>query len=140
MATELHISTGVEELVLNGKVHISINLTDASFAKLLFTRFSALEEKDRAWRERMKALHDPKTVMEEWDKGDRMFREAIDGVLGEGTCEALIGSTSVRALAEGLPIWANILLAIIEQMDNALTRQEKTVNPKLQKYLNKYHK
>ena len=140
MATALHISTGIEELVLNEKVHIFLNPADPTFAKLLFTKFSALEEEDRAWRERMKDLQDPKAVMEEWDTGDKMFRAAIDGVLGEGTCEALIGGTSVLALADGLPIWANILLAIIEQMDDALTRQEKTVNPKLQKYMSKYHK
>lgn len=136
---DLHISTGVEEYRLNDKFSAWLNPTDPAFISRLYNRFSELEGKDKAWREKMQKLSGA-DVLAAWEEGDAMFRAAIDDVLGEGCCAAVAGPVSVLAMADDAPIWMNILLAIIDVMDSAAAREQKAVNPKLQKYLSKYHK
>lgn len=44
------------------------------------------------------------------------------------------------ALAEGLPLWANLLFAIMDEMDETVMREKKAMNPRIAKYTKKYHK
>lgn len=136
----LQINTGVEEYRLNDKVSVWLNPADPAFVKRLLERFTELEREDKAWREKLKQLQDPAQVMAAYDEGDAMFRRALDDVLGEGVCKALLGSTSVLAFADGSPLWMNILLAIMDIVDEAVGAQENAVNPKLEYYLKKYRK
>lgn len=136
----LSVNTGIEEYTLNNAVTIRLNPTDPAFVKRLFGRFSELEAKDKAWREKIRDLSKPEEVMAAYDEGEALFRGAVDDLLGAGTCEKLCGSTSVLAMAEGAPIWMNVMLAIIDAMDSAIAREQKATNPKLEKYLKKYHK
>lgn len=136
---DLQISTGVEEYTLNGKFKVILNPTDPAFVARLYNRFSELEERDKAWREKLNKL-DGAAVLNAWEEGDALFRGAIDDVLGDGCCAAVCGQTSVLAMADGAPIWMNILLTLIDAMDTAVAREQKATNPKLQKYLSKYHK
>ena len=137
---DLTINTGVQEYVFNGgKARVYLNPADPAFAKRLYERFTELEEKDKAWRAKIAELSGD-AIMAAWDEGDAMFREAIDDVLGVGFCAQLCGNVSVLAIADGMPIWMNILLAIIDIMDEAVSKEQKTVNPKLEKYLKKYHR
>lgn len=135
---DLNINTGVEEYKLNG-FSVWLNPTDPAFISKLYKRFDELKAKDKAWREKLQTLSGA-AVLDAWDEGDAMFRAAIDDVLGEGCCAAIAGQVYVLAMADGAPIWMNILLAIIDAMDSAVAREQKAVNPKLQKYLSKYHK
>ena len=136
----LQIDTGVVEYRLNNKVSIWLNPADPAFVKRLLERFTALEQEDKAWRERINALEDPAAVMAAYDEGDALFRRALDDILGDGVCKALLGSTSVLAFAEGAPLWMNILLAIMDIVDEAVTAQQDATNPKLEYYLKKYRK
>ena len=136
---ELSVNLGVEDYTINGKCKVLLNPTDPAFVTRLFNRFSELEGEDKAWREKMESMAGEE-VLKAWESGDAMFRSAIDDVLGEGTCASICGGVSVLAMADGAPIWMNIMLAIIDAMDSAVAREEKAVNPKLQKYLKKYHR
>lgn len=137
--TDLNINTGVEEYVINGKVKVYLNPTDPAFVSRLYNRFSELEERDKAWRDNLSKLEGAE-VLNAWEEGDQLFRAAIDDVLGEGTCKGVCGSVSVLAMADGSPIWMNILLGLIDVIDSGVAREEKAKNPKLQKYLSKYHR
>ncbi|MBQ9720270.1 MAG: hypothetical protein IJV64_06200 [Oscillospiraceae bacterium] len=64
----------------------------------------------------------------------------IDGALGAGCCAAVFGTMNVYALAKGLPVWANLLLAVIDEIDTTFAREQKATNPRLEKYLKKYRK
>lgn len=136
----LTINTGIEEYKLNDNVTVRLNPTDPAFVKRLFDRFSELEGKDRAWREKLRDLKEPGEVLAAYEEEDVLFSSAVDDMLGEGTCKGIAGDVSVLAMAEGAPIWMNILLAIIDTMDSAIAREQKATNPKLEKYLKKYHK
>lgn len=140
MAKSLQINTGVVEYRLNDTVSVWLNPADPAFVKRISDRFTALEQEDKAWREKLQAIEDPVEVMAAYDEGDKIFRNAIDDLLGEGTCQALLGNVSVLAFADGSPIWMNILLAVIDIIDEAMEQEQAKTNPKLEMYLKKYRK
>ncbi len=66
------------------------------------------------------------------------MRGMIDGVFGAEVCSAVFGVMSVFALSDGLPLWANLMLALIDEMDVAFAREKKAVSPRIKKYTAKY--
>ena len=42
------------------------------------------------------------------------------------------------ALADGLPVWANLIMAIIDTFDDEFAQEKKKKNPRLAKYTAKY--
>lgn len=68
------------------------------------------------------------------------MRELLDEVLGASVCAPLFGGMSLYAMAGGLPVWCNLLLALMDEMDAALVREQKASNPRLKKYLDKYRR
>ena len=55
-------------------------------------------------------------------------------------CTPLFGELNLYALANGFPIWANLLFALVDEMDTAYAREQKLTNPRISKYTKKYHK
>ena len=47
---------------------------------------------------------------------------------------------NVYAFAGGLPVWCNLIFAIIDLFDESVTAETAKTNPRLNKYLKKYHK
>ena len=43
-------------------------------------------------------------------------------------------------MADGLPVWCNLMLCLIDNMNDTFTAEKKKTNPKLQKYLAKFKK
>ena len=64
----------------------------------------------------------------------------IDDVFSQPVCAALFGGMNVYAFADGQPVWCNLLLALMDEMDAALVREQKASNPRLKKYLDKYQR
>ena len=73
-------------------------------------------------------------------KLDGEMREIINDVFEFDVCSGLFGELNVYALAEGLPLWANLLFAIMDEMDETVMREKKAMNPRIAKYTKKYHK
>ena len=68
------------------------------------------------------------------------MRGIIDGVFGDGLCNKIFGDVSLYASADGLPVWQNFILAVIDLFDEATKREAALSNEKIQKYVKKYHK
>ena len=137
---ELRFDTGVVPFSVNGVENVfSVNPTDANFVEALFTTFDELDKRQRekdadvSNAEAKKAFQ----IMREYDND---MRRAIDGVLGAGVCDAVFGGMNVYALSGGLPVWANFILAVMDECDTAFAREQKMTNPRLKKYLDKYQK
>lgn len=135
---KLSINRGIKEFEVAEGVTVAFNPADIGFISRLFSEFEGLTEKDKEWREKLKAEKDPHKVVELFEEGGAMFANAIDNVLGEGVTAAFCGGVSVLAISEGLPIWALILLEIISKCDDNITAQMQAENPKLKKYIEKY--
>ena len=74
------------------------------------------------------------------DRRDKEMREIIDGLFEEPVCDSIFGSMNLYALADGLHIWVNFLLALMDETDSAFAREQKATNPRIQKYTAKYRR
>lgn len=133
---KIQFDSGVKEYSLNDKCSVFFNPTDSNFAESLYITFSELDRKQEEYR--TEKIEDGMEAFRKNRERDREMREAIDGVLGAGVCQALFGSMNVYALADGLPVWANLMLAIIDEMDDAVKAEQKKTNPRVARYTAKY--
>lgn len=135
----LSFDTGLVTYDLNGKIKITFNPTDSAFVERLFNVFSDLDKKQESYRAEVERATN-REVFEIARKRDAEMREMIDGVLGSGVCNALFADMNLYALADGLPVWANFLLAIMDEIDTVFAREQKQTNVRIRKYSQKYHK
>ena len=140
MSKALVIETGVVEYTLNDAVTVRFNPTDFSFVERLFNTFEELDKKQEAYKAEIEAASSNSEIFETARRMDKEMREAVDGIFGQEICGELLGYVNIYALAEGLPIWANLLLALMDEIDTSYAREQKATNPRLQKYLKKYQK
>ena len=138
--TELQFSTGLVSYSLNGQCEVAFNPTDSAFVEKLFDTFSVLDKKQEDYRKEIEKTSDRMEIFEIARARDAEMREMIDGVFGTPVCQALFGGMNVYALADGLPVWANLLLAVMDEIDTGFAREQKLTNPRIAKYTAKYQK
>lgn len=132
--SQLNFNTGRLTYIVNGNCELSFNPSDAEFAGKLFDVFSSFARKYE------KAEHDPEEVFSALKERDKWMRTEIDNLFGEPICDKIFGNMSVCALADGLPVWANFMLSVIDEIDKGITNEQKKTNPRVQKYMQKYNK
>lgn len=136
---ELNINTGITTYSINGKSETAFNPTDSNFVEGLFVAFNELDKKQEAYREEVSKLTDKREIFRVARERDREMREILDNALGADTCNRVFGSMNTYAMADGLPVWANLMLAIIDEIDTAFAAEQKKTNPRIAKYTSKYH-
>lgn len=136
----LNINTGVVEYRLNDKVTVAFNPTDSSFVERLFDTFETLDKRQEAYKAEVERISDQREIFEVARKRDAEMREMIDGVFCMPVCSALFGGMNVYAMADGLPVWCNLMLTVMDEIDTSFAREQKATNPRIQKYTAKYHK
>ena len=47
---------------------------------------------------------------------------------------------NLYAMADGLHVWTNFLLALMDETDSAFAREQKATNPRIQEYTAKYRR
>lgn len=136
--SQLNVATGLVTYTINGNCEISFNPADADFAGRVVGAFEKINDICR------KTKLDPERSVPEFmtttSKLDTEIRQEIDLLFGEPVCEKVFGRTNVISLANGLPIWANFLMAIIDEMDRAITAEKKQASPRAKHYIDKYEK
>lgn len=137
---ELKIATGVETYKLNDSVEVSFNPTDAAFGEKLFNAFDTLDKRQEFYKAEVGKAEGKRELFDVVRKLDGEMREIINDVFEFDVCSGLFGELNVYALAEGLPLWANLLFAIMDEMDETVMREKKAMNPRIAKYTKKYHK
>lgn len=140
MEKELFIDIGVVDYKLNDKVTVSFNPTDANFVEKLYSAFEELDKKQEGYRKRISEMAGDKEVFTFTRELDAEMREIIDEVLGAPVSEALFGNVNVYAMSGGLPVWCNLMLAIMDEVDATVAKEQKASSPRLAKYTAKYQK
>lgn len=137
---ELVFDTGLVTYSLNGKCEVSFNPTDSEFVERLFNAFDSLDKRQEKYRNEIGKEPDNRKVFEISKAMNAEMREIVDGVFGVSVCEAVFGNMNVYALAGGLPVWCNLLLAIMDEIDTSFAREQKATNARIKKYTEKYHR
>ena len=136
---QLNFSDGLEEYSLNDRVTVRFNPTDACFLE----RLSELFQKLDALQEEVSALQETTPEEEVFPLAkelDRRMRALLDAFFGQPVCEALFGSMNLFASAGGLPVWANLLLALTEEVESAMKGELTAREARIAKYTDKYRK
>lgn len=137
---ELRFETGLVSYSLNGEATVSFNPTDSAFVERLFNTFDALDKKQDAYKAEVEGVTDNREIFNIARRRDTEMRAMIDDVFGQPVSAAVFGGMNVYAMAEGLPVWCNLMFAVMDEVDTSFAREQKATNPRLQKYLNKYKK
>ena len=136
----LNFSDGLEEYSLNDRVTVRFNPTDAAFLEKLTGLFSSLD----ALQEEVSALQasipddDDTAVFPLAHDLDVRMRTLLDDFFGQPVCEPLFGSMNLFASAGGLPVWANLLLALSEEVETAMQGELSAREARIAKYTAKY--
>lgn len=133
---EITFDTGIVEYKINGGHVIRFNPTDSSFAERLYLAFDELDRKQDAYRN--EAISDGKEAFRVNRARNAEMRKTIDALLGEGASQAIFADMDVYAMSDGLPAWANLMLAIIDEMDDAIKSERAKTNPRVAKYTARY--
>lgn len=137
---ELKFETGVVTFSVNGGVEVSFNPTDTTFAERLFDAFDALDKRQESYRAEVERNANKREVFDTARKMDAEMRETIDGIFERPVCKDIFGAMNVYALADGLPVWCNFMLAVMDEVDTTFAREQKATNPRIAKYTQKYHR
>lgn len=124
---------------VNGKCKIVFNPADVGFIRRLAELAEQLGDIQTRLEEQIRTRGEA-AVFEVAEASDAEMRGKIDAVLGEGTCAALFDAVNVFALAEGLPVWANLIFALMDRCEGDIVRQQELTSPRLEKYTAKYRK
>lgn len=139
--SELKFSTGVVSFKVNGAYELRFNPADILFAEQLFSTFEELARRHEEVDEALKSGNDPKAVFDAARNLDAEIRAKINALFGgEDVCTGIFGSMSPTALGDGFPVWANLLLAVMEQLDTTIIDQQKRTAARIEKYTAKYKK
>ena len=138
-AKALSFDTGLVTFDLNGKASVTFNPTDSAFVERLFNTFDELDKKQDAYKAEVEKA-EKREVFDIARKRDAEMRDMIDNALGASVCDALFGDMNVYAMANGLPVWANLLLAIMDEIDTSFARETKLTDSRIRKYSAKYKK
>lgn len=137
---DLKIATGLKEYNINGKCAVVFNPTDPNFIKRIFDAFDKLDARHEEYNKAISKEENGVKLFEIARKMDAEMRDTINEALGCDVCTPVFGDISVYAAADGLPLWANLLLAIIDEMDDSFAREKKATNPRIEKYTKKFSK
>lgn len=137
---ELKFETGLVSYRLNDACEVRFNPTDSDFVERLFNAFDTLDKKQDGYKAEIEKISDKREIFNIARKRDAEMREIIDGIFAAPVCDALFGTMNVYAVANGLPVWCNLMLAVMDEIDTSFAREQKLTNPRVQKYTAKYHK
>ena len=119
---ELNFDSGLVTYSLNGKVEVTFNPSDSNFVERLYSAFEDLDKKQEGYKDTIEKMADKKEIFEFARERDSEMREIIDGLFEVPASEALFGGMNVYALANGLPVWCNLMLAVMDEVDSTYAR------------------
>lgn len=137
---DIRFDTGVVSFNVNDAVTIDFNPTDSEVVEKIYSTFDELDKKQDAYKAEVERCANKKEIFEIARRRDQEMRETLDGLFGKPICTPLFGSMNVYAMADGLPAWCNLMLAIIDQIDTTFSREQKRTNPRISKYTERWKK
>lgn len=137
---EIRFDTGIVAFNINDAVTIEFNPTDSEVVEKIYNTFEELDKKQDAYKAEVERCADKKEIFEIARRRDQEMRDMLDGLFGEPICAPLFGTMNVYAMADGLPVWCNLMLAVIDQIDTTFSRQKKLTDPRIKKYTERWKK
>lgn len=140
---ELSFNTGLETYRIkgaNGETELSFNPTDMAFIERLYDAVELLDSQQETYREETKKKEGNKELFRALRAIDQEMRRTIDEAMKAPVCDKIFGEMNMYALGDGLPVWLNFILMLLDETDAAFGREKNRTNPRIAKYTEKYGK
>ena len=134
---ELNFDLGLNEYDLGGKVTVKFNPTDVSFLEKLSDSFATLDKIQEEVK--LEEISDEKDVYNLAKNLDAKMRDIINALFDTDVCTPLFGEMNLFSSAGGLPVWANLMLAIADEVQAYMSNELKERENRIRKYTEKYH-
>lgn len=119
--------------------YVEFNPSDLGFAEELYGLVSKLTQIHENKTKEYEAEQDPAARFDINRKEDAEMREAVDSLFGEGFSRDVF-KTRLFAMADGMTVAENFLLALLDEMDANITENLAKRDAKIKKYTEKYSK
>ena len=149
MATIVKLGSGIREFTFafdetasGESVTVRFNPTNMLFAEKLFGTFDEMDAIGDKYMKQLDSVEDGKELFSITRAAEKDMREKLNALFGTDICTPLFGEyESVYASdGDGLPVWATILLATIDEMDANFVAEKEKTNPRIKKYTAKYNR
>lgn len=131
MPKALTFETGLVEYDINGTATVSFNPTDEYFVQKLYETFTTLDKLQDSFAKG--------TDFSQFVGLDKDMRLSIDKLLGEGVSDALFADMNCYALAGGLPVWTNLILALLDEVSSAYESEFGKTDARMKAHEKKYN-
>lgn len=138
----LTFDSGVRTLELtDGKGH-SVEVTFNPFDVMTIGSIMDAAEKLDEVQKRLSSFSsdDWRAVYNACMDADEEMRGILDGIFDVPICSALFPGQTVHSIGNGFPAWANLLCAVLDNMDTGLAAEKATAQSRIRKYSSKYKK
>lgn len=140
---ELSFANGVQEYTVHGvkgDVIIRFNRLTAHLSSVFTTRLTHWTRSRINTQMRCRSAATALRFSTLPTAATRRCARSSTGLFEEPVCDSIFGSMNLYAMADGLHVWTNFLLALMDETDSAFAREQKATNPRIQKYTAKYHR
>ena len=110
-------------------------LRDLERLSRAFSELDSLQEEVRSTREK---ITDDREVFPLARELDGKMRAILNELFGKEICEPLFGSVNLFASSGGMPLWANLMLAITDEVQGAMKGELDAREKRIAKYVKKY--
>lgn len=133
----LNYTAGKREYTLPSGATIHFDPCDSEFANRVVIAFRNSNKIQSSFpKEPMDDLDQQLSVIQ---KMNADIREEIDKAFGETVCDKACCGSSPVSLSDGLPVWMNFLMAVIDEIDANMPEGEKRSRARVQQYMDKYN-
>lgn len=137
---ELTFDSGVVSYSLNGKCEVSFNPADRVFAEKLYKAIDTMDKLQSDYAKKGEELQGPEGAFDLARERDEKMAEVLDGLFNAPVCSAVFGDMSLCAFASGFPVWLNLMLTIVDEMDDNIGDIKNQAETRITKYKAKYQK
>lgn len=137
---KLSVDLGLVTFSINDKCNVTFNPTDTAFVERFYAAFEELDKHQDSYKAEIERTSNTREIFDIARKLDEDMRSLMDGVLGKGVSEAVFGSMNLYAMSGGLPVWANLMLGVLDEVDDSFKREQKLTDARVEKYTSKYHR
>lgn len=136
---KLNINSGKKKYMINDtEEYICFNPSSPEFAQKIVDAFRKCHKITEQTKVAFNGSAD--SIFETLNKIDAEIKATIDAAFDEPVCEKAFEGASAISLSDGLPIWVNFLMAVIDEIDKSVSEAKTTISPSAQRYLDKYQK
>ena len=134
----ISLETGKVEYLLGGKVSVRFNPTDLNYMQRLYAAFDELGRIQDRFQKAVEKLEEEKEIFALAKETDGKIREVLNALFEKEVCEPLFGSMNLFSYSGGMPVWANLMLAVSDEMNSAMLAEADARDKRIEKYVEKY--